>query len=56
MLMKHVMYRGKWHKVTPLGDEQYRLQVPGERNHMTFSREGFEKIIKDIYRTGKKIC
>lgn len=48
--MNWIYYRGDWYRVTIVTkDKEYRLTRPGHRTHITMTRQGLERALRDYY-------
>lgn len=48
--MNWIYYRGEWYRVTIVTkDKEYRLTRPGHRTHITLTRQGIERALRDYY-------
>ncbi|HAI51441.1 MAG TPA: hypothetical protein DCQ57_02235 [Enterobacteriaceae bacterium] len=49
--MNWIYYRGEWYQITIVTkDEEYRLTRPGHRTHITMTRQGLERALREYYR------
>jgi len=49
--MNWIYYRGEWYRVTVVTkDKEYRLTRPGHRTHITLTRQGLERAMRDYFR------
>lgn len=49
--MNWIYYRGDWYRVTIVTkDKEYRLTRPGHRTHITMTRQGLARALRDYYR------